>query len=225
MHGAGDERKEARVALPDHDMMAAIAATRFGLGAKAGEIDAARGDPKGFLKSQIRASGADQPAGATDTAGQRLTAFREAREERREVRAERVAETRNDGSLPAVQADANMAAQAAPPDRRADAAVLRQQQVGRVVRDDIAGDFTARVQLGATTEAAFRERWANFWANHFTVSATKQITATIIGPFEAEAIRPHVFGRFLDLLGAVETHPAMLTYLDQIQSIGPHSEA
>ena len=214
------------MALPDQDMMAAIAATRFGLGAKPGEIAAARGDPRGFLKSQIRTSGADLPAGSADNAGRRLAAFREAREERREVRAERVAETRDAAQTPAPGAtqpgDANMAAQ---PERRADAAVLRQQQVGRVVRDDIAGDFTARAQLAATTDAAFRERWANFWANHFTVSATKQVTATIIGPFEAEAIRPHVFGRFLDLLGAVETHPAMLTYLDQIQSIGPHSQA
>ena len=33
-----------------------------------------------------------------------------------------------------------------------------------------------------------------------------------------------MFGRFEDLLGAAESHPAMLTYLDQIQSIGPDSE-
>jgi uncharacterized protein (DUF1800 family) len=227
MHGAGDERKEAlRVGLPDHEMMAAVAATRFGLGAKPGEIEAVGRDAKGFLKSQIRASGADQPAGPSDTSGHRLNAFREAREERRVERVERAADARAAAQAPGQPGDsANMAAQAGPPDRRADAAVLRQQQVGRVVRDDIAGDFTARAQLAATTDAAFRERWANFWANHFTVSATKQITATIIGPFEDEAIRPHVFGRFLDLLGAAETHPAMLTYLDQIQSIGPNSQA
>jgi uncharacterized protein (DUF1800 family) len=203
------------VALPDHEMMAAIAATRFGLGARPGEIEAARSDPRGFLKSQIRASGADVPALANSSATQRLSEFRVAQQERRELRTEMAADVR------AAQAAPGDAAQPAP----AQAAVLRQQQVGRVVRDDVAGDFTARAQLASTTEAAFRERWATFWANHFTVSATKQITATVIGPFEAEAIRPHVFGRFLDLLGASEAHPAMLTYLDQIQSIGPHSEA
>jgi uncharacterized protein (DUF1800 family) len=218
MHGAGDERKEALfVALPDHDMMAAIAATRFGLGAKPGEIETARGDPKGYLKTQIRALGADIPGLANPAATQRLSEFREAQQERRELRAEKAADMR------AAQAPGDAAQPS--PDMKAQAAVLRQQQVGRVVRDDVAGDFTARAQLASTTDAAFRERWATFWANHFTVSATKQITATIIGPFEDEAIRPHVFGRFLDLLGAVETHPAMLTYLDQIQSIGPHSEA
>jgi uncharacterized protein (DUF1800 family) len=206
-------------------MIAAIAATRFGLGAKPGEIEAAGRDPKGFLKSQIRASGADQPSTST-TAVQRLAEFRDAREERREVRTERAAETRQAASPAPEQAGETSAAMAAQPapDARAQAAAARQQQVGRVVRDDIASDFTARARLAASTDAAFRERWANFWANHFTVSATKQITATVIGPFEAEAIRPHVFGRFLDLLDAVETHPAMLTYLDQIQSVGPNSQ-
>jgi uncharacterized protein (DUF1800 family) len=89
----------------------------------------------------------------------------------------------------------------------------------------VGGDFQARVQLAATTDAGFRERWAAFWANHFTVSATKFQAATIVGPFENEAIRPHVFGRFTDLLGAVESHPAMMIYLDQVQSVGPNSQA
>lgn len=43
------------------------------------------------------------------------------------------------------------------------------------------------------------------------------------GSLEFEAIRPHVLGRFADMLGAVERHPAMLLYLDQAVSIGPNS--
>ena len=43
------------------------------------------------------------------------------------------------------------------------------------------------------------------------------------GAFEREAIRPHVLGRFADMLKAVEQHPAMLIYLDNAQSIGPNS--
>ena len=50
------------MALVDQDMKAAIAVTRFGLGAKPGELDEARKDPQGFLKSQIRRTGADVPA-------------------------------------------------------------------------------------------------------------------------------------------------------------------
>jgi uncharacterized protein (DUF1800 family) len=59
------------VSLPSNDMMAAIAATRFGLGARPGEIDAARNDPRGFLTAQIRPEGADQPQGGEGSA-QRL---------------------------------------------------------------------------------------------------------------------------------------------------------
>jgi len=209
------------VALADQKMMAAIAATRFGLGAKPGEIEAASSDPKGFLKSQIRRSGADQPAGDLPSGARRLNDFRDYQRERRQARAERVADVR--APQPAAGADPNVAAAAQPgppqaPPRDAIA------QVGAMLRQDIGQDFSARTQLAATTDAAFRERWAMFWANHFTVSATKAITGTVIGPFEQEAIRPHVFGRFVDLLGAAEMHPAMLTYLDQIQSVGPHSD-
>src|SRR6202000_1694635 len=45
------------------------------------------------------------------------------------------------------------------------------------------------------------------------------------GSFEREAIRPHVFGRFADMLRAVEQHPAMLFFLDNQQSLGPNSRA
>ena len=85
--------------------------------------------------------------------------------------------------------------------------------------------MVARGRLAATTPAAFRERWTLFWSNHFTVSATKGAVAPIAGAFEREAIRPHVFGRFEDMLLASSRHPAMLLYLDQAGSIGPDSPA
>lgn len=81
----------------------------------------------------------------------------------------------------------------------------------------------ARLQLAATSHAPFAERLAHFWANHFAVSAEHQIAGPLAGAFEAEAIRPHVFGNFADMLLAVESHPAMLAYLDQANSIGPQS--
>ncbi len=45
------------------------------------------------------------------------------------------------------------------------------------------------------------------------------------GAYEREAIRPHVLGRFADLLLAVESHPAMLFYLDNVESMGADSIA
>ncbi len=69
------------------------------------------------------------------------------------------------------------------------------------------------------------ERWVMFWANHFTVAATKGATQGMVWPFENEAIRPNATGRFAALLRASTVHPGMLLYLDNAQSIGPNSRA
>lgn len=207
---------EPGLSLPSKDMMAAIAATRFGLGARPGEIEAARGDPRGFLEGQIRREGADLPKDDGESAPTRYAAFADYRQERRAARRETRTPAADGDMKPIPVVDA-------PPN----ANILReaQKEAQRYLREKTNADFLARAQLAADTEAGFRERWALFFANHFTVSSTKQATAVVIGPFEREAIRPHVFGRFEDLLVASSTHPAMLTYLDQAQSIGPGSRA
>ncbi|MFD3265723.1 DUF1800 domain-containing protein [Phenylobacterium ferrooxidans] len=187
--------------MADRDLDAAIAVTRFGLGARSGEIRGARQDPRGFLKAQIHREGAQQPQAGAETAQQRLGEFRDYQQDRKAMKA---AQGPND-----------------PRPGHRDPVKMAQ----RMLREDTGADFTARARLGALTPEGFRERWALFWANHFTVSATKLITATVVGPYEQEAIRPHVFGAFAQLLGAAETHPAMLLYLDQAQSIGPGSPA
>ena len=77
------------MALPNpSDLDAAIAATRFGLGARPGEIEAARADPRGFLKAQIRPEGADQPQGDLGNSARNLTVFESLRKERKELKAE-----------------------------------------------------------------------------------------------------------------------------------------
>ena len=50
----------------------------------------------------------------------------------------------------------------------------------------LAFDFArARAQvLASQTDAAFRERWALFWFNHFTVGQKNLQTAVLAGPFE-----------------------------------------
>ncbi|HYZ61098.1 MAG TPA: DUF1800 domain-containing protein [Acetobacteraceae bacterium] len=73
------------------------------------------------------------------------------------------------------------------------------------------------------TETPFRERLAWFWANHFTVSQRRFPVAPLAGAYVREAIRPHVTGRFADMLLAVMRHPAMLLYLDNAGSTGPDS--
>lgn len=86
-----------------------------------------------------------------------------------------------------------------------------------------AAQLRARMAVAVAEPAPFVERLVHFWANHFAVSADKPVLKALAGSLEFEAIRPHVLGRFSDLLLAVERHPAMLIYLDQARSIGPNS--
>lgn len=95
------------------------------------------------------------------------------------------------------------------------------QALQQIYRESIA----ARAQAALVTDTPFVERMVWFWSNHFAVSAEKAPVTALAGSFEFDAIRPHVLGRFSDMLGAVERHPAMLVYLDQAQSIGPDSIA
>ncbi len=81
----------------------------------------------------------------------------------------------------------------------------------------------ARANTALQTPAPFVERMVYFWANHFAISIDKLQVIGMGGLLEVEAIRPHVLGTFKDMLFAVESHPAMLLYLDQAQSIGPNS--
>ena len=90
-------------------------------------------------------------------------------------------------------------------------------------REEYVAAAGARATSALQTSTPFVERLVHFWSNHFAVSVDKLLVVGLAGSFEADAIRPHVLGRFEDLLLAVVRHPAMLLYLDQAQSIGPGS--
>ena len=81
----------------------------------------------------------------------------------------------------------------------------------------------ARLQTAVASETDFAERLVHFWANHFAVSTDKVVITALAGNYEFDAIRPHIFGKFGDLLNSAVKHPTMLLYLDQAQSIGPDS--
>ena len=84
-------------------------------------------------------------------------------------------------------------------------------------------EVKARFDAALSPEIGFVERLVWFWSNHFCISA--DVTQSMAGGYEREAIRPHVLGRFGDMLLACEGHPAMLFYLDNSRSIGPKSVA
>lgn len=86
-------------------------------------------------------------------------------------------------------------------------------------------DVGRRTTAAAKSDAPFRERLVHFWSNHFTVSVKRIQIMSSVGAFEREAIRPHVFGKYEDLLVAVVQHPVMLIYLDNHFSFGPNSRA
>lgn len=74
------------------------------------------------------------------------------------------------------------------------------------------------------TPHGFRERLVHFWADHFTAQGNRGVMIHAGLPYQEEAIRPNLSGRFEDLLFAAVTHPLMVHYLDQRSSIGPNSQ-
>jgi uncharacterized protein (DUF1800 family) len=67
-----------------------------------------------------------------------------------------------------------------------------------------------------------QEVLVDFWFNHFNVDARKGADRFMLTEYERDVIRPHVFGKFRDLLGATAKSPAMLFYLDNWMSVDPN---
>lgn len=98
------------------------------------------------------------------------------------------------------------------------------QQARRALVSIAGSESRATLTERVTTDRPFVERLVAFWSNHLCVSVgAKILVAPLAGSYEREAIRPHVLGRFEDMLLASAKHPAMLVYLDNFQSIGPNS--
>lgn len=84
-------------------------------------------------------------------------------------------------------------------------------------------DLRDRIARAVDDGVGFGERLVQFWADHFTVISAGSATHPLAVAFVDEAIRPHIGGRFEDMFFAADTHPMMLTYLNQSQSKGPNS--
>jgi uncharacterized protein (DUF1800 family) len=76
------------------------------------------------------------------------------------------------------------------------------------------------------TDAPFAERLVAFWSNHLCVSTAGKVqVAPLAGSYERDVVRAHLFGKFEDMVLASARHPAMLIYLDNVQSVGPNAPA
>ena len=107
---------------------------------------------------------------------------------------------------------------------------LRTQREGKLrgnplVKPILQAELAIQSAALLSTQQPFRDRLAWFWCNHFTVSQKQDRVKGVAGAYMREAIRPHVTGRFVDMLMAVMRHPAMLLYLDNTGSVGPDSPA
>ncbi|QIQ86616.1 DUF1800 domain-containing protein [Erythrobacter sp.] len=194
-----------------------IALNRFGYGLR--WRDGARGatDPEAALLAQIDRFDPAPPglAGRADTSGKAGEILELLRRNR--MMRERAPAGAQTGAMMAGERMADTARGPLadlPPDIR-----RSYMDAGRVLRRDIA----LKVNTAVVSDTPFIERLVHFWSNHFSVSAAKPGTQHQVGNHEFAAIRPRVLGRFSDLLKAAVLHPAMLLYLDQFQSVGPHS--
>ncbi|GAB1596338.1 DUF1800 domain-containing protein [Lysobacter claricitrinus] len=179
---------------------------RFGLGARPGDLDRAD-DPHAVLARQLSGD-----ARATAFTGLPTSADYLHREATVLAMVRQAKRTQNDTTMVPAQDDA------APLQGR------NRQTGGRgELRQSVRAELDARYRHAATTPDGFAERLVRFWSNHFAVSIDKRQALLYAAPMEREAIRPNASGYFGDLLFAVEQHPAMLRYLDNVRSIGDDS--
>jgi uncharacterized protein (DUF1800 family) len=204
----------AKTGLSSRKATAALGLYRFGFGPVADTIEAVAADPRGALLADL-----ERPAaGRLDAPN--LISSAEAARQVFDFRAERRAEQKLASRQQKQGNEAEVASQMAKLPGAEGGAPAQKPPLPQQI---ILSEAKARFDAAANAEIGLVERLVWFWSNHFCVSADKD--AAMVGAYEREAIRPHVLGRFADLLEAVESHPAMLLYLDNVQSMGAGSIA
>lgn len=211
-----------------------LAYSRFGLGPRPGDSGRLAGSARAALAAEI----ADPAALLLEdaTLPDSVAAFMQVRE------LQMARKLLREQAMPAAPADSAAAAPPAPPASMdagmqgevvpgmapAQPAVAASGKVSvpgvMAPQDLMLAEIAARLERVKAAEIGFGERLVAFWANHFAVQANvNEVVRGLAGAFEREAIRPHVLGRFADMLRSVTQHPAMLVSLNNATSIGPGS--
>ena len=175
---------------------ALIAANTLGMGARPGEIEACKSDPKGWVISQVKIPA---PLIAELVEAPSSMQLMNARSSARKKLGKRLR------------------------GKQKAAAFSDRQKVLNGYMANHNRELGWRFKQAVQSPTSFVERWMWFWCNRFTVSARDNHLKMAAGAFEREAIRPHIFGRFEDMLVASTLHPAMIYYLDNGKSVGPKS--
>jgi uncharacterized protein (DUF1800 family) len=184
------------------------ASNRFGLGARPNELRSIGADPRGWLHDQLEVrprtdAWLSQVAPSHETLGEFLREFHRLRDL------------------------AKSAKRGADDSRQQEALADMRRALRKSLKNTQRLQMGARLQAGIEATEPFRERLVHFWSNHFSVSMAggRRLIVTSCVAFEAETVRMHLDGHFADMLVAVEQHPVMLGYLDNLQSLGPNSRA
>jgi len=183
---------------------AVVAANRYGLGARPGELAGIGADAQGWLARQVGSRAEPRPELARLPSTQTIAAEYFAAVEGRRDRKQKANTTANEAAT-------------------ADAVKKAVIGVRQVLLPHYLAQSEARLRVVASTTQPFRERLVHFWSNHFAVSVDKPVVLGLAGALENEAIRPALGGAFSAMLLAVERHPAMILYLDNQASVGPNS--
>src|SRR5262245_62100737 len=226
---------------------AALALHRFGFGPRTGTIAAIASDPKGALLAELDKPNAGKIPDAglmSSGAASRMTsdfiaerAAKQKVETKRQEAAKEAAKEAARQEATKLAADNSMmqnpASENAGMEKSADAKVAEakpaeakatppQPQPETPMLENFFREAKAHYDGAVRAEIGFVERLVWFWSNHFCVNSDDTVQA---GAYEREAIRPHVLGKFVDLLIAAESHSAMLNYLGNSASMGPNSVA
>ena len=222
----------------DPKTLAATALHRFGFGPRAGSIASVAADPRGAMLAELDRPGAgrivDSDLLTTGEAARAAFDFRQERKGARlALRSEReatqqAAKKAADDAKAASKTDmeqAEMKQGDGTPAEAMQAAPAKANPGPGIPQQIYLEEAKARFDSALNAEIGLVDRLTWFWSNHFCVSADKGQVRPLCGAYEREAIRANVLGKFSDMLLAVESHPAMLLYLDNAGSIGPNSIA
>jgi len=202
---------------------------RFAYGPLPGQVDrVAKEGALAWLESQLGLDGRDPALAAREAGYEALTLDSEdwARRFVAVRRAARELRAAARDSMKAASRDAPDAASTIDPGTAPGTRALRGDRPPRIpemmearhLLDQVRGLALLRA---VTSDAQVREVMSDFWFNHFNVFLGKGADRFLLPTYVEQVIRPHALGRFRDLLIATAQSPAMLFYLDNVQSVAP----
>lgn len=205
---------------------AALALHRFGMGPRPGSIAAIASDPRGALIAELDRSLTLSAAEGLPSSAKAYRTVADANA-RRTAKAKQAQQQAKKQQVAAGTAMVEGQSEPQSEKQGQDAGEMAAKKAADAVPDPgrpiYLHEAKVRTEAALAAEIGFAERLVWFWSNHFCISANR--IQSMSGAYERESIRPNALGRFVDLLQAVETHPAMLFYLDNLASMGANSIA